>query len=307
MDLTVGPNQFFWPQPQRMALYELLAQAPAERVLLGETVCSKREPFVADELGAAIDLLVNAGKQVALSTLTLVTLPRERRSAQALVGAAAEAGAAVEIADLTALAWLPEGAAFWVGPLVNVYNEATLDWLARRGAARICLPPELPLVSVARLATAARARGVAIEVWGHGRVPLAISGRCYHARLHGHSKDNCRFACENDPDGLAVDTLDGQAFLAMNGVQTLSQSYGCALLQLDALRQAGVASLRLSPQSRGFAETIALYRDVLDGHVSAKGAVRRLSALGPAPMRLSDGFLVGRRGADWSDAGTDRA
>lgn len=79
------------------------------------------------ELGAAVDLLVNAGKQVALSTLTLVTLPRERRSAQALVGAAAEAGAAVEIADLTALAWLPEGAAFWVGPLVNVYNEATLD------------------------------------------------------------------------------------------------------------------------------------------------------------------------------------
>lgn len=154
---------------------------------------------------------------------------------------------------------------------------------------------------------AARARGVAIEVWGHGRVPLAISGRCYHARLHGHSKDNCRFACENDPDGLALDTLDGQAFLAMNGVQTLSQSYGCALLQLDALRQAGVASLRLSPQSRGFAETIALYRDVLDGHVSAKGAVRRLPALGPAPMRLSDGFLAGRRGADWSDAGTDLA
>lgn len=49
MDLTVGPNQFFWPQPQRVALYELLAQAPVERVLLGETVCSKREPFVADD------------------------------------------------------------------------------------------------------------------------------------------------------------------------------------------------------------------------------------------------------------------
>ncbi|AJE45080.1 ubiquinone anaerobic biosynthesis protein UbiV [Celeribacter indicus] len=298
MDLTVGPNLFFWPQPRRLGLYEEIADAPVSHVVLGEAVCSKREPFVAAELGAAVERMRAAGKTVALSTLALVTLPRERRAAQALIGTAAEAGAGIEIADLTALAWLPAGTAFSVGPLVNVYNEATLAWLAARGARRICLPPELPLASVAVLAREGAARGVTVEVWGHGRVPLAISGRCYHARLHGRTKDSCKFACEADSDGLTVETLDGQPFLAMNGVQTLSESHACALQQIDALREAGVAALRLSPQSTGFGEICALYRAALDGRLDPGEAVRRLHAA--APMRLSDGFLTGTRGADWS-------
>jgi O2-independent ubiquinone biosynthesis protein UbiV len=295
MELTVGPSFFLWSPERWTAVYDAVAAAPVDRVVLGEAVCSKRLPFVEERMAETIDKLSAAGKAVTLTTLALVTLPRERKATAALV----EAGAEIEVNDLTALAYLPEGAAFSVSPLVNVYNESTLAWLARRGAVRVCLPPELPLEAVAALARAGAALGVAIEVWGHGRVPLAISGRCYHARLHGRGKDTCRFVCEDDPDGLEVRTLDDAPFLAMNGVQTLSDSYACAANQIDELRAAGVSSLRLSPQSQDFAEVCASWRRLLEGEIAADAAVEtfRQSALSP---RLSDGFLDGGRGAVWA-------
>ncbi|WP_299351230.1 U32 family peptidase [uncultured Shimia sp.] len=295
MELTVGPNQFFWKAEDWSTLYDDLAQAPVNRVVLGELVCSKRLPFYQDAILPAVETLVNAGKEVALTSLALVTLKRESKMTHDL----AEAGVEVEINDLTVLAHLPKGMSFSVGPLVNVYNEGTLRWLVSRGATRICLPPELPLASVETLAKAGQEAGVAIEVWGHGRIPLAISGRCYHARLHGRIKDNCQFACEDDPDGLEVATSDGEPFLSMNGVQTLSDSCASMAYHIDALSQAGVSALRLSPQSKGFVQTCALYRQAIEGEIDADHLSDELVSVSGG-MRLSDGLLTGARGADWS-------
>lgn len=302
MELTVGPNQFFWDADRWSAFYGGLAEAPVDRVVLGELVCSKRLPFYQDRIPAAVERLLAAGKDVALTSLALVTLKRERRMTADL----ADMGVEVEINDLTALAHLPGGAAFRVGPLVNVYNEGTLAWLAARGATRICLPPELPLASVRALAGAARDLGVAAEVWGHGRLPLAISGRCYHARLHGRTKDNCQFACEEDPDGLSVETTDRQPFLAMNGVQTLSDSVASMACQVETLTEAGVSALRLSPQTGDFNALCRLYRDRCDGRIEAGAMAAKLRDAVPGG-RLSDGFLTGTCGAAWSGAGAGTA
>ncbi|WP_299938967.1 U32 family peptidase [uncultured Pelagimonas sp.] len=294
MELTVGPNQFFWSAGDWSSLYQGLAATPVDRVVLGELVCSKRLPFYQKDIPEAISPLVDAGKEVILTSLALVTLKRERKMTDEL----SEMGVMVEVNDLTALASLPAETAFAVGPLVNVYNEGTLRWLASRGAKRVCLPPELPLSSVKVLCATGAELGMAIEVWGHGRLPLAISGRCYHARLHGRSKDNCQFACEDDPDGLDVLTMDDKPFLAMNGVQTLSDTYASTVFQLSALRDTGVSALRLSPQSTGFANICTTYRALIDG-ADPLDIATRLAEIDPS-ARLSDGFLTGARGVDWS-------
>ncbi len=295
MDLTVGPNAFFWPAAKVRDFYAALADAPVARVVLGEWVCSKRLPFWEQEIPLAVERLQAAGKPVAISSLALITLKRERRMTSDL----ADLDLPVEISDLSALAHIPKGREFWVGPLVNVYNESSLRFLSGRGATRICLPPELSLESVARLARAGAEQGVAVEVWGHGRLPLAISGRCYHARLHDRAKDNCQFICGEDPDGRDVDTLDGQPFLAVNGVQTLSQSTASMAHQIEALREAGVASLRLSPQSGDFAGICRDYAERLDGRLDGDALAAKLVGQVPGG-RLSDGFLRGPCGADWS-------
>ncbi len=292
MELTVGPNPFFWDAASWRDFYSRLAdEAPVERVVLGELVCSKRLPFYQAEIPVAVERLRAAGKAVALTSLALVTLKRERNLTAELV----DAGVEVEVNDLTALAHVPPGAAFSVGPLVNVYNEGTLGWLAGRGAARVCLPPELPPGSVEVLAKV----GVPVEVWGWGRLPLAISARCYHARLHDRAKDNCQFVCDRDPDGRAVDTLDGQRFLAVNGVQTLSAACASAAHSVERLREAGVAGLRLQPQSEGFVEICKLFRALLEGRIGPAEVDAKARPLAPGG-RFCDGFLTGAPGVAWS-------
>lgn len=291
MDLTIGPNPFFWAADRVRDFYRAMADAPAERVVIGEWVCSKRLPFWQGEIPAAVEVLQAAGKTVALSTLALITLVRERRQTNDLV----DMGLPVEVNDLTALNLIPEGTPFWVGPMVNVYNEGTLEFLARRGARRICLPPELPLQSVAVLARAGRDAGVEVEVWGHGRAPLAISGRCYHARLHDRAKDNCQFVCGEDPDGRAVDTLDGQGFLTVNGVQTLGRTVTTVAGQIDELRAAGVSSLRLSPHVGDFAGVAHAYASAISG--APDRLADELGRLMPEAS-FSNGFLAGRAGVD---------
>ena len=263
MQLTIGPNPFFWDGAVwRDYYFQIADEAPVDRVVLGELVCSKRLPFFQTHFPEVIERLQAAGKEVVMTSLALITLKRERKLTAELVAMGLE----VEVNDLSAMIHLPPGAPFSVGPLVNVYNEGTLRWLATRGASRVCLPPELPLASVAVLA---KATEIPVEVWAWGRLPLAISGRCYHARLHERAKDNCQFVCGVDPDGRDVDTLDGQEFLVVNGVQTLSASCANAAHQVPALTRAGVSSLRLSPQSQGFVAVCQRFRDLLDGRIDA--------------------------------------
>jgi collagenase-like PrtC family protease len=96
--------------------------------------------------------------------------------------------------------------------------------------------------------------------------------------------------CEKDPDGLAIDTLDDQRFLIVNGVQTLSSSYANLLADLPALAEAGVASLRLSPQTCDMVAVARAFRDAADGRLDPEeGATRLESICGPVPF--SNGFL----------------
>jgi collagenase-like PrtC family protease len=183
-----------------------------------------------------------------------------------------------------------------IGPFVNVYNEAAAAFLAEKGACRIALPPELPKTSIAAIAAAAPQ--VAMEVWAFGRVPLAVSARCYHARLHGRSKDSCQFVCENDPDGLPVETLDGEKFLAVNGVQTLSHTCCNLIGEARELGELGVASLRLSPHTCDMVAVAGIFRDVLDGKCEPAQAMPELRALYPGPA-FSNGFVRGTIGAHY--------
>ncbi len=127
MQLTIGPNPFFWDAATVRGFYQGLAAAPVSRVVLGELVCSKRLPFWQNEIAPAAECLIAAGKDVAITSLALVTLKRERKATDALT----EIGLPIEVNDLTALHALPPGQPFWVGPLINVYNEgSTLNFTA---------------------------------------------------------------------------------------------------------------------------------------------------------------------------------
>jgi collagenase-like PrtC family protease len=288
-ELTLGPVLFHWPAETLRDFYFRIAdEAPVATVHLGEVVCSKRLPFFAPHLPEVIERLQAAGKRVVLSSLALVM---DKREGKAMAELCEEAELLVEANDMAAVGLLA-GRPHVVGPFVNVYNEATLAWLAGNGAVRVCLPVELPEASIRALATV---EGVELELLAWGRLPLALSARCYHARAHGRRKDDCRFACGDDLDGMNVTTLDGEPFLTVNGIQTMSHSCTSIARKLDDLRALGVRHFRLSPQSCDMVAVAGTFRELLDGGTDAEEAEARLQDLFPAAP-LSNGFLFGREG-----------
>ncbi len=292
--LTLGPVLFNWaPATLRDFYFRVADEAPVDSVYVGEVVCSKRTPFFAPHVAEVSERLARAGKEVVHSTLALLMNGRE----VAEVRETAEApDLLVEANDITTHALLA-GRPHVVGPFVNVYNEGTLATLAGRGAIRVCLPAELPAPSLEVLASTGLAE---LEVQVFGRLPLAISARCYHARALGLHKDNCRFACGDDPNGMEIETLDGEPFLAVNGTQTLSHACCNRIAELNAMRAMGVGHFRLSPQAADMVAVAQVFRDVLDGKETTDRADARLTAL-TGDIPFSNGFFYGREGVRFVD------
>jgi len=287
LSLTLGPVFYNWPVARWIDFYNRIAdEAPVDRVCLGEVVCSKRKPFLDEAILVTVDRLERGGKEVVYATLALPTGKREIRDISDMI----QAGYAIEANDM-ATVHLLAGREHAVGPFLNIYNEDALALHVRLGASRVCLPPELPLESIALLA---QARNV-VEVFAFGRPPLALSARCYSARSAGMAKDSCQFVCENDRDGMEVTTIDGTPFLSVNGIQTLGYTVTAATHQVGELKDAGVVSLRLSPQSCDMVRVAQIFRSLADGHMTPKEANEGLHVLG-LPGPLSDGFLRGLPG-----------
>ncbi len=284
-ELTLGPVLYNWSAQRLRDFYARIAdEAPVDRVVIGEVICPKREPLAADALAWAAERLAAAGKRVVLASLALVMDDRDWEATLAL-GRDAEA---FEANDLSAVE-VRKGRPFAVGPFVNVYGLSTLRWLKELGAERICFGAELDREKMAALA---REPGMEKEVIVFGRLPLALSARCYHARAHGLRKDECRFVCGEDPDGLPVTTLDGQAFVAVNGIATMSASYVDLTREWEELAGMGVSGFRLLPQAVDMVAVARVWRDLLDGRIAGEEAHARIRAIaGGVP--LANGFFHG--------------
>lgn len=291
--LTLGPVLFNWPAETKRDFYFRVAdEAPVDIVYVGEVVCSKRSAFFEPYLPEVMERLERAGKEVVYSTLALIMSEREMAEVRAVT---ARTDVPVEANDVASAALLA-GRPHVIGPFINVYNEGTLSYFVGKGATRVALPAELPARSLAVLAKAAA--GVDLEVQVFGRLPLAISARCYHARSRNLRKDSCQYVCADDPDGMDVETLDNEPFLAVNGTQTMSHALVNLVHELDTLRELGIRSFRLWPHSIDMCAVARVFRDVLDGRQEAKAAEARLAEL-VGFATFSNGFYHGREGTAW--------
>ena len=291
MELAIGPLLFNWDSSRVETFYARVAdETPVDTVYLGEVVCGKRQPLLQNALARAAGRLEDAGKTVIWSTLALPATPRERRLATDL---AADPDHLIEAGDMSAV-WSRAPAPFVAGPLLNVYSAPAAAELMRLGCVRLCTNVELPLSSIAEIARACPE--LTLELFAFGRLPLALSSRCIQARMEGLHRDACRYVCDRHPDGMDVATVEDQAFLAINGLQTLS--HGCQLVDrpIEALKAAGISALRLSPQTLDIVALAVDFRAYADGHIPADELAARVRALGP-PGPLVSGYLHGAAGA----------
>ncbi|AOY01126.1 U32 family peptidase [Jeongeupia sp. USM3] len=259
MQLTLGPLLYYWPRQTVLDFYAEAAGWPVDTVYLGEVVCARRHELkLADWLALAADLSA-AGKQVVLSSQALLESSGDLIGLKKLIGS----GFAIEANDLGAVKLARDaGRPFVAGPHLNIYNGPALDWFAAAGATRWLPPLEASRETVAAV-LAEKTVPIETELFAHGRLPLAFSARCFTARHYDLNKDACEFKCIDHPDGLTMTTREGQDFLCINGIQTMSAA--CHSLWHDLGDLAGVDALRISPQQHHTGEIVAAYAARLAG------------------------------------------
>jgi len=296
MRLSIGPIQYFWERQQVLNFYQEAADSAAEIVYLGEVTCSKRRLVKpADWLDIGRELK-QSGKEVILSSLTLLEAASE---VGALKQLCANDEFMVEANDVTAIQLLSmAGKKFMTGPGVNIYNHRTLGLLADKGLKRWVLPVELGLETLKELQEQ-RPGGVETEVFALGRLPLAYSARCYTARAHNLPKDECQFKCLEYPDGLMLETQENKEFLVLNGIQTQSALTHQVLEQLDELATLGVDVLRISPQHEGTMRIIEIFDATLKGTDPGSLIEELISLL---PLGACNGYLLKQAGMDYDDS-----
>jgi O2-independent ubiquinone biosynthesis protein UbiV len=289
MRLSLGPLLYYWSREDTLAFYQEAADWPVDIVYLGETVCSRRSLLRLPDWLALAERLSDAGKGVVLSSQTLIESESDLKTLRRLVD---DGRFLVEANEWGAVRLLAaRGAPFVAGSTLNAYNPETLALLAESGATRWVPPVEMPRTMLAAMPIPA---GLETEVFAYGRLPLAHSARCFTARHYNLQKDDCQFRCLDHPDGLVLDTREGQAFLAINGVQTQSANVLSLAHRLDELQETGVDILRLSPQSRSMGRIASLFRDLLDGKLAPATAPTLLDRLMPADP--CDGYWLGEAG-----------
>ena len=271
------------------SLYRQVADSRVDIVYLGETVCSKRREYHHKDWLATAEQLAAAGKNVVLSTLALV----EAQSELSYIRRLCENGELlVEANDMAAVQMLAGQVPFVGGPTLNIVNQRALQKLIDLGLQRWVMPVEMSRTMLAGIRAHISAP-IEYELLAWGRLPLAFSARCYTARAHRISKDECANCCIDYPDGLSLQTREDENFLVINGVQTMSARTSCLLSELED--NSGIADiLRISPQAGGTDLIISLIDALRRGEISADAATNDL--VGYAPSGLCDGYWHGESG-----------
>ncbi len=292
MRISIGPIQYYWERQQVLDFYQQVANSPAEIVYLGEVICSKRRLVRHEDWLAIGNELRESGKEVVLSSLTLLEAASESGALKKLCR---NDSFMVEANDVAAIQLLSSsGKSFVSGPSVNIYNSRSLQVLARKGLKRWVLPVELGLETLKDLQQN-RPDGVETEIFALGRLPLAYSARCYTARSHNLPKDDCQFKCLDYPDGRLLKTQEGEEFLVLNGIQTQSALSHQALDHLPELHALGVDVLRISPQFNHTLRIIEIFDAARKG---ADPGLLKTELLSLLPLGGCNGYLVDQAGMD---------
>ncbi len=292
MKLSLGPVLFFWPKETLIDFYAHLLDAPLDTVYLGEVVCSRRQKMRFDDWMSLAEDMAESGKEIILSSHVLLESESDLKRLRKIAG---QGKFKIEANDMGAVKLAREhGIPFVAGATLNIYNEATLDVFRQLGAYRWLPPAELSRDKIAVITAAAG--DLETELFAWGKIPLAYSSRCFTARHYNLNKDSCEFRCLDHEHGMTMNTREGQPFLTVNGIQTMS--YGCQSLLAHHQDAAaiGIGMLRLSPQLTDMPRIIELHRAVLDGQTDSATALDELKRL--ATGTLVDGYWHGQPGIE---------
>lgn len=251
-------------------------------------------------------------------TLNTIIYNHELEEMHALLVAAREAGVSAVIAsDLAVISHARQlGMEVHISTQCNVTNIEAVRFYAQY-ADVIVTARELPIEQVAEITRYIREnnlRGpggelIQIEVFAHGALCMAVSGKCYLSLDNAASSANrgaCLQLCRR---GYIVKDKESDLELEIDNEYILSPKDLCTISFLDKIVQAGVSVLKIEGRGRSadYVRTVTqCYREAVDAIANGtytEGRVeewtRKLATV--FNRGFWDGYYMGRRLGEWSN------
>lgn len=156
---------------------------------------------------------------------------------------------------------------------------------------------------------------VEIEVFGHGALCMAVSGKCYLS-LHSNNASANRGACVQNcrREYKVIDVEDGNELLIDNEY-IMSPKDLCTLDFLDQLIATGVQVLKIEGRGKGadyVHTTVATYRDAIDayyeGNYTQEKVAEWMTQLRSVFNRdFWSGYYLGQKMGEWTDSPGSKA
>lgn len=304
-----------WPQ-LRTAL-----KAGADAVFFGAGSLNMRaraKNFTLQDLPGVCACCREAGVKAYLTLNSMIyesELPALEQSLDQAVTAGVDAVIAVDFAVIQAAR--ARALPVHVSTQMSVSNSATLRFLHGLGIRRVVLARECSLDDLQdiRRHLEGLAEEIEIEVFAHGAMCVAVSGRCFMSGFEtGRSanRGTCAQPCRKEYEILP--DRGGEGF-RISGQHILSPKDLCTLPFLEKLLDAGVASLKIEGRNRSpdyVHHVVSAYRQAIDfysEHRNDPDFDFRFSEIKEQEMLplkkvynrgFSEGFFMGQPLADWT-------
>ncbi len=257
-------------------------------------------------------------------TLNTTMYDHDRQLMSAIVAKAKEAGIdAIIAADFAVInECRKQGVSLHISTQANVTNIDTVEFYAAY-ADLIVLSRELTLTQVKQIVQEIKSRNiygpkgeqVKIEIFAHGALCMAVSGKCYLSLDSNNSSANRGACVQNCRHKYLVTDLDNGKQLEIDNQYIMSAQDLCTIDFLDKIAETGVSVLKIEGRGRPadyVYTTVKCYKEAVtaieDGSYSKDKVASWKDELSTVFNRgFWDGYYMGRKLGEWSDADGSKA
>jgi putative protease len=235
-----------------------------------------------------------------------------------IVYAAKESGiTAIIAADHAVMNYAKKvGVEIHISTQANVTNIDTVEFYANF-ADVVVLARELTLRQVADISREIKRRNITgpsgrlieLEIFAHGALCMAVSGKCYLS-LHSHNASANRGACiQNCRRSYIVTDKEEGMELEIDNEYIMSAQDLCTIDFLDKIIDAGVTVLKIEGRGRSadyVFTTTKCYSEAIDAYLGGSYTAEKVAAWKESLATVYnrgfwDGYYLGRKMGEWSD------
>lgn len=257
-------------------------------------------------------------------TLNTIIYDHDLSLIKTLIDRAKEADiTAVIVMDQAVIAYAREvGMEVHISTQINITNIETLKFYSMF-ADTVVLSRELSLGQIEKIAEQIKkqeikgpsGRLVEVEVFGHGALCMAVSGKCYMS-LHTYNSSANRGACKQNCRApyLVIDKESGIE-LEIDNEYIMSPKDLCTIDFLDELVATGIRILKIEGRGRApeyVAKTIKSYREAIDAIADGTYSKEKVNTWMTELKKVYNrgfwgGYYLGRKLGEWSDTSGSKA